>query len=354
MGRKQKNLNLTIFPQSLDQLQNLEQRKFFQANQLIESIFEQSFKELELKVLCLISKYINESKFLKVNTDLRKTIGSFLEININKKEFCNFLHINPSNFYQQIKILAQNLIKKSIFIESMDYDKKKKKFISMTLFSSISFLNGKAIFHINPALQIYLQHLKSNFTAMSLEYISNMNSAHAIKIYQLLKQYEQIGKRNFTIINLKKTLGIEKLYKNSFTDFKKNVLEIAKKEINTSSNIETSFTTKKQGKKVEEIEFKIVTKKNHFQQAVKAFITQMDIYFERGAAFFLDNEHKKLHNYWLETQKNIEKNKLLFEEWIKNTTKCYAASSITKLSIKPISEFSNPIWYLNFLKLHYS
>ena len=98
-------------------------------------------------------------------------------------------------------VLSKELLQKSILIESLSTNtlKKEKRFIGMTLFSYIGCDNSQAVFGINPALQPYLQHLKSNFTILSLEHIANMHSSYAIKTYQLLKQYENVEKRELKV-----------------------------------------------------------------------------------------------------------------------------------------------------------
>jgi plasmid replication initiation protein len=349
-------------PVTMKELIQEGQNIFRQSNYLVDSIFEQPFKELELKVLCLISKYVNENKFfLEYQGDflekINQTMGGFMKIEINKKEFCQFLHIQESNFYQHMKVLTKDLLKKSILIDSQEtnFYKKlkhtpKKSFIGMTLFFGIACNNGRAIFYINPLLQIYLQHLKSNFTTLSLQHIANMNSVHAIKIYKMLKQYESVGKRTFQLDELKKILCISHLYSNSFTELRKNVLEIAEKNINNLSDIKIEFNTHKQGKKVDSIEFKIIPKKNHFQQAIILFTKQMDIYFTRNVIFGLEEKHNLLCHHWKNSQKSIEKNQSLFEEWVRNTTIAYDTQSVSALKVKQIKESGTPLWYWDFLE----
>ena len=335
----------------------LEKRKFIQSNKLIESIFEQKFKELELKTIALISKYINENKFIKTNNNhsfqIEKTMGGFLRIDIKKQEFCNFLHIDPSNFYRDMKCLTKDLLKKSILIESIEekpiQNKKsfsiKKRFIGITLFSAIACDEGQAIFCINPALQIYLQHLKSNFTVLSLEHISKMNSAHAIKIYQLIKQYETIGHRTIKLEELKKMLGISNTYLGSFTDFKRDVLQIAAKNINKICDINIDYTFTKKGNKVEEIIFKITSKQIQIQQAIKQFKKEVK------ECLLLNNlslkkQHEQFISHWQKTEGDIEKNQHLFESWIVERIADYKPQSTEKIKLKPLEEiFSTPKWY---------
>jgi plasmid replication initiation protein len=346
-----------MLPTTLQELKYLETRNLLQSNPLIEAVFLQPFKEIELKVLCLISKYINENNFLHIENDnvvegLQNNFGNCLKIVIPKADFCSFVRSNPSNFYQQIETLSKELISKSVLIESMQKlrsSKAKKKFIAVTLFGGIGCESAHAIFFINPILRLYLQHLKSNFTVLSLEHIANMNSLYAIKIYQLLKQYESAGKREFLLEELKKILGISGLYTENFKDFRKKVLEVAKENINNSSDIEIDFAAEKDGNKVARIVFKISAQQTHLQQAARSFKRHVDAYLLRNAPFNLDLEHRAMTKHWDESKKDIEQNQKLFDTWIKNNTSSYKASSTRKLEIFPIYEFGIPQWYKNFL-----
>ena len=54
-----------------------------------------------------------------------------------------------------------------------------------------------------PALMPYLLDLKRNFTTVALKYAIGMKSAYAIRLYELLKQYQTIGSRVVTIADLR-------------------------------------------------------------------------------------------------------------------------------------------------------
>mgnify|MGYP003534564633 CR=1 FL=1 len=78
------------------------------------------------------------------------------------------------------------------------------------------------------------------------------------RIYQLLKQYENIGERTINIDDLKKFLEIEnnKSY-NRFYNFEKRVLETTKNDINSLTTLNINFEKEKQGKEVVAVTFKM-------------------------------------------------------------------------------------------------
>jgi plasmid replication initiation protein len=351
MGReKQKETSKILFPQTFEELKTLEESYFTQSNYLVEAVFLQHFKELELKVLCLISKYINTNQFQNVPANsiqsLKESTDRVLRISISSQQFCKFLHINQMTFYQQMKNLT-SLLNKSILIESIPPNK--KKFIALNLFSYIGCDDGKAIFGINAALQPYLHHLRSNFTILALEYIGNMTSAYAIKIYQLLKQYEIEGQRTFTLQEMKKVLGITNTYSNDFSNFRRKVLDVAQKNINKHSDLRISFTTKNTANKIDEIIFKIVTQQNQLYQAVKIFKKEVEICLKIKKVI-LQTIHEKLGRHWNETNGKIENNLELFNRWITARVKDYNPTSTNNIKLNKQEEISLPVWYDHYLQ----
>jgi plasmid replication initiation protein len=86
-----------------------------------------------------------------------------------------------------------------------------------------------------------------------------MKSKYSIRLYELLKSYENLAECTFEFEVLKKMLFAEKygLYK----DFRVKVLDIAIRETNDFSDIYVEYRTEKKGKKVDRIKFIIKSKK---------------------------------------------------------------------------------------------
>lgn len=110
----------------------------------------------------------------------------------------------------------------------------------------------------NEDMRGYLLELKNNFTVYELTQILEFDSAYTFRMYEILKvKYEQFKKykrgQNLlietTIEDLKKFLGIEDKYKRYF-DFKRKVLEVARKELEEKANIHLEYFEIKEGKKV--------------------------------------------------------------------------------------------------------
>jgi plasmid replication initiation protein len=337
--------NLTVnrdLPSTIQDFGIWKNNFFKQSNYLVEAVFEQSFKEFELKVLGLVSKHISKSNLLPLD----KT-GRLIEISISKYDFCNSLNIDLQNFYQQAKSLTPDLHKKSIFLERQKSPDKsnrsKKEFLSVVLIPQIACKDNQITFWISPILQPYLQKLRVEYTLLSLEYISKMGSSYAIKLYQLLAQYQNLKKRVFSILGLKKIFGISNKYRD-FTRFKEEVIQVAIKHINENSNLRITFEIEKSGKKVENIIFKIALQETQLQQAVLAFTNEIEQILQTQNNFYTGS-HEELRKNWRKSKKDIKQHTKLFHEWLEKRTIDYKAHSMDPLHLK-----ENKNWYTNFLK----
>ena len=80
--------------------------------------------------------------------------------------------------------------------------------------STASYIDGDGEIQIifAPLMIPYITRLESEFTTYRLEKIGHLSSVHAVRLYELLLQYLGLGRREFEILRLKETLGMEGEY----------------------------------------------------------------------------------------------------------------------------------------------
>jgi len=216
-------------------------------NKLIEAKYKLTLEEQRLILLTIAQVDKDDEDFKTYKIDL-KNMSEKVDKKINKT---------------RMKDLAFAIMKKPFMLPET------KKIYNF--FSAIEPIEKESALKVqfHPDLKPFLLNLKKEFTKYSLENLLNLQSIYAIRIYQLLKQYEQIGSRKFNVDELREILQTPKSYKN-FTDFKRKVLDISEKEINTKTDIKIEWeVTKKNRRKVVEIEFKIEKKFNENQKKSK-------------------------------------------------------------------------------------
>jgi len=107
-------------------------------------------------------------------------------------------------------------------------------------------------------LRPYLLELKREFTSYKLENVVKLKSSYAIRIYELLKQYEKLQERTFLLKSLREMLGAEDIYP-AYGNFKQRVLVPAQKELKKKTDISFEIEEVKKGRKVEKVKFLITS-----------------------------------------------------------------------------------------------
>ena len=197
----------------------------------------------------------------KLNTsEIKFILAGIAQINTDDEDFKEY-EIKVSELEEKLKAeqnetrlkqFAKKLLSKPLEIP-ID-----KGFIVFNWFSKIQYIRGEARFivRIDPDLKPFLLNLKKRFVKYNLQYILPMTSNYSIRIYQLLKEYEKLSKRTFTVQELQEILQVPKSLKR-YDNFKRKVLKVAEKELTEYADILFEYEEIKQGRKVTEILFKI-------------------------------------------------------------------------------------------------
>jgi hypothetical protein len=168
-----------------------------------------------------------------------------------------------------------------------------KKVIQVAWLSYVAYNESEGTIDIrfDPFLRPYLLELKKNFTSYKLENVVKLKSTYAIRIYELLKQYEKLQERTFFLTDLRKMLGAEDIYP-AYGNFKQRVIAPAQKELKKKTDISFEIEELKIGRRVDKVKFLITSAKN------KVSSKQLDLFegnlgdFQSPNAF--NNRVKKL------------------------------------------------------------
>lgn len=111
-------------------------------------------------------------------------------------------------------------------------------------------------------LKDFLMQTENNFTSYRLSNILNLKTFYSIRLYELLKQYKKIGKREISLEDLRFILGLDKDQYKISRDFRKFIIEKSINYINKNTDIEVTFSESKIGRVTKGIKFYISSKKN--------------------------------------------------------------------------------------------
>ena len=199
---------------------------------------------------------VGEQRVIYVLTSMiNKDDEDFKLYKFTAKEFADIIGTKSKNIYSQVAQYVEALRDRDLTII------KEKSILKTKWLSSAEYFvdEGYVELEFSPKLKPYLLLLKKRFTKLSLEQMVTFNSQYSGRIYELLKQYQNIGYRIFKIEDLKSLLGIEIGEYKLYGDFKRKILLKSQKEINYDSEILIDFEEIKKGRKVESIRFIIKT-----------------------------------------------------------------------------------------------
>ena len=180
--------------------------------------------------------------------------GDFKPYRVSVKELTTFLGMENNNrIYQQMAQVTERLMRRVMKIEEPENE----SLLQVAWVSSARYHLGKGCVDISfdPQLKPYLIQLKSHFTSIELRYAIHLQSVYAMRIYELLKQYRKIGERVLPIVELRDMLGILPQKYQYINDFRRYVIDIAQREINTKTDIRFDYSELKQGRRITEIRF---------------------------------------------------------------------------------------------------
>jgi plasmid replication initiation protein len=223
------------------------------SNELVQKArYNLSFQSQKI-LLYLISRIKN----LEPNQD-----GEFRTEEFKIDEFCEFCGINKEGEnYANVKRAVKELSDCSDWITLYDKDGEVYETLVRWIEKPLIYKRkGTILLKLDKDLAPFLLKLSESFTRYKLENIFAMQSKYSIRLYELLKSYQNQGRAVVLEVDTLKNLLFAEQYK-LFADFKRRVIDMALAEIEKFTDITVSYKTLKTGKKVTSLEFTIKLKR---------------------------------------------------------------------------------------------
>jgi len=215
-------------------------------NDFVEAIYSLSVDAKKLFLsFCL---HLNSENEIKIHiSDIEREVGIRLE------------HLNQ----RHLKKLLKELISKIIEIKDLENRNKWKLAI---LIKEVDYYEGIITAEISKALLPYFKLAQERlFTRFNIQNIKPLTSIHAIRMYELAKQFDDTGWRVIELDELRKMLKLDGKYKDN-KDFRKWVLDIAKKQINKNTDINIDYELIKEGRKFTKVKLYISKNKQRVER----------------------------------------------------------------------------------------
>jgi plasmid replication initiation protein len=221
----------------------------YKANKVIEAGYKLTLNEQRVVLACIAQVH---SKEALLTTD---------EFELSAKDFATIFSVSNDNAYHALVEVAKTLFARYVVVDNPYPDRPRVKRLEMRWISSIEYLpdDGKISLCFSQKMLPFLSELKSTFTKYRLEHVGKMTCVYAIRLYELLVQWQSTGTREIQIDWLKKQFQIDDKYA-AMKDFKKYVIDPAVNDINTHSNYQVSWTQRKTGRNVTHLTFTFAEK----------------------------------------------------------------------------------------------
>ena len=187
-------------------------------------------------------------------TQIAKNDKDFKTYKVNIQELAEFLEVDSSNLYREIREICQSLMTRTIKIQ-------KGKEWEIFQWLQLAKYDGQGTITLMLSNQIapYLLQLNAWFTQYQLKNILAMKSFYSIRLYELLKLSVGEDRRKkmeyiFSIQALREYLECESKFK-KIIDFKKKVLDIAVRDISEYSEYNCRYEGKKTSRSITDIIF---------------------------------------------------------------------------------------------------
>jgi len=219
-----------------------------QANNLIEARYSISKNE-QLIILAMISFIDPKDK-------------DFLTYRTSITQFAELLGLDKKNKLKEVKEVARRLLSRVIEIETPSG----WKMLQWVSYAEANYKEDFLMLRFHDHLKPFLLDLKARFKSFKLSEVIEFKSNYSIRMYQLLRDFEGQGKKEFTYfledfrkIILGSTPKELKKYPR-FTNFKERIIETAKKELDEKAPLSFTFETIRVGRSIGKIKFTIVKK----------------------------------------------------------------------------------------------
>jgi len=233
------------------------------SNRLVEARQRLSLQEQRI-ILLLISK-------------IRPEDANFLWYKFQIQDLAKFLGIETSKgIYIYVRKAIRKLMKRLVTLD------RKGENIDLHWIESAAYgEKGYAKIRINQDLKPYLLNLRAHFTKYYIGYVIHLRSTYSIRVYELLKRFENMGEVSFEVERLKHILGVSEDEYKLYGHFKSKVILVSQKELKEKTDIAFAFEEAKTGKKITGIRF-IITQNEPEQKVLTlpeppAFVCEVPI-----------------------------------------------------------------------------
>lgn len=184
-------------------------------------------------------------------------------LSIHASEYEKQYNVTKDGAYKALKDAVLSLFERQFTFTELE--KGKIKVVKSRWVSQIAYVDDSAEIQIifSPAVASMCSRLERHFTSYDLEQVSPLSSKYAVRLYELMMLWKNVGKTpEFKLVDFREKLGLLDNEYKPMNNFKKYVLDLAVAQINEHTDIKLAYEQHKSGRTITGFSFK-------FKQKVK-------------------------------------------------------------------------------------
>ena len=191
-------------------------------------------------------------------------ITSESKLQIHANDYAKQFNVTKEAAYSSLKSAVTNLFNRQFSYSQYFENTNKVEVVKSRWVSKISYVEDLAILRITfaPDVVPLITKLESHFTSYQLKQVTQLSSKYAIRLYEILIAWRGKGKTPiFKLEDLRFKLGLKDGDYPRIDTLKRRVIDQAVKQINSYTDIETTYKQFKNGRVVAGISFSFTEKK---------------------------------------------------------------------------------------------
>ncbi|MBF7694207.1 replication initiation protein RepM [Acinetobacter pollinis] len=181
-----------------------------------------------------------------------KGINANDPLEVHAESYINQFNVHRNTAYQSLKDACEDLFVRQFSYQSLSEKgnviNHKSRWVS-----EVAYVDNEAVVRLifSPAIVPLITRLEEQFTKYEMQQISNLTSAYAVRLYEILIAWRSTGQTSLILLNdFRRKIGVlDTEYKRMY-DFKKYVLDIAIKQVNQHTDIIVAVEQHKTGRSI--------------------------------------------------------------------------------------------------------
>lgn len=232
-----------------------------QSNALVQASYSLTLSEQRLIRLAIVGAR---------ETQTGITAGEHLHL--DAKTYAEQFNLTIDAAYLALKHAAATLFERQVTFYDIDPELKKRRKRITRWVSEIAYIDDAARVQLifAPAVVEQISRQGVEFIKYTLEQIAGIGSTYAIRLYELLVQWMDVGVTPILKLNdFREQLGVSSNEYQQMANFKARVLDLAVRQVSKHSNITVTYEQIKSGRMIIGFVFKVKQKVTTTKNVVK-------------------------------------------------------------------------------------